>query len=156
MTDRVRKIYEERQTIWGQVHAIVEPAALEMRDLTRDEERIFNAGCARLDELLVEQRALQAGQQTKQPKEPNPDGGNADRTHRLRQRRLELAKTRGEQTVAAIATHIDRMHGRDLEKHLHAMEIHDNIAQMQAQLEAQRKLGDLTQSAIDHHDRNNN
>lgn len=135
---RVRQVHDESLMIWGQLKAVVEPAAREERYLNDDEEHIYYAGLAKLEELEAEQRALEAQQQPK-PQARKP----SDVKDRLRQDRLEMQKIEGERTKDAIVEHDRRDRARQLNNQLTAAEVAQAAAERDMQLAHQARMAEL-------------
>ncbi|WP_374023917.1 hypothetical protein [Mycobacterium sp. HNNTM2301] len=134
---RIQQIHQEREMIWGQVKAVVEPAASEERYLTEDEDHIFMAGCAKLDELLEEQRQLERAQAMRD--HPGNEGEHADVNTRLRRDQLDLHARKIKNADAARVQQENINRTRDLQRKLESIEVDQKIKERQIQLDHHRR-----------------
>lgn len=122
---------------WTQAHAIAFKAAEENRDFTAAEQAAYDAHVTEFERLDTEIRT-----------QPAPV---ATTPRDLAQQRLDLEKQRGQQITSEIQAHDARMRQRELDRQLTSAEQHERRMEWDRTLEHQRRMGELTDSLIEHH-----
>lgn len=142
-TERIAEIYAQQLRVWENACEAARAAAAESRDMSADEERMFDSNSTLLDQLNGERRALHAGHDHPRKAETKKA---SHKTHAdlLRRRRLELQKTR-------IAGHDADMRRRQLDEHLQRAEQQQRAVERATVLENQRRKGELMDSLARYH-----